>query len=162
MYSNANATINNKRERGTDNARHLMALSMIKQNTKRHEGTMVSKVDPLKEFNDIVIPIDDETDDSVDDSESTSVLPAGVSPSPSSSSSPSLFSPLAASSSASASASAAPSIAASPIVLTRGRTKLRRDGVVSMTISRDINDVDQQEPVLDRRRVAMWIQKVSE
>lgn len=130
MYRNANQLIGAKKAKTSASDRHQVAMSLIKHTARRHEGTMLSCLDPLQAFNDnIVIP------GSQGDENPSELGPPA---------------PLA--------------------ILPRSRAAGRRSGVVSMTISTDSNATittsntgdDSSIRVIDRMRVASWIQKVTD
>ena len=110
MYGNANKLVNSRRARTSTNDKHLMAMSMIKHSAKRHVGTMLSTVNPLKDFNDnIAVPgaanereSEEKADESTDASDHSQMIKT-------------------------------PKI----VVLTQGRQAKRRTGVVSLNISAD-------------------------
>ena len=131
MYGNANSLINSKRAKTSASDRHHMAMTMIKNSTRRHEGEMVHSVDPLQAFSDnIVIPGLDSQD--VDTEAGTT-------------------------------SQANPAAPKEVTALPRSRTAGRRSGIVDMTISTEPPVTKGRDSkVLDRVRMASWIQKVTE
>lgn len=152
MYNNANKVIKNKRARAGANStdQHKVAMAMIKQNTKRNEGTMVNSINPLKEFSDNIAIPDAEAVEDADKKKSSGNKSTVSGSGKGTDKDKDIVSP-----------PSVPTPVISPLMRSRGSG--RRSGVVSVTVSTDDKKPEVPPiPVVDRLKVAQWINKVTE